>query len=934
MKKFYAVFFVLLCVAQLQAQVADFSFTAPGGSFCSPVAVQFTQNCSGTPVGYIWDFGNGRTSNQPNPVFNFTTTGNYAVKLTAIYDQFTATITKNVAVYPPVTTSIAANTNYICKPGSISFTAGGNANNFSWDFGDGSGPVAGNAMQTHSYNSFGSFTAVVTASSAAGCSASASINVQVKAPGIAASASPVNGCIPAATNFTASVDVPPGSTITNYAWDFGDGSQGATTTPATTHPYVSTGSFTPTLTITTSDGCTGTDTIDAVAFGTPPVNQYAYVLQDTVCGSDALQFGALATNATHYNWVWNDGNNTAVSDTTVQYKYRTLGAKTITMTPYFNGCAGAPVNLQAFVKGVIASYSQLNTCSNKNAFTFYNICQGNVSVFTWNFGDGTTLANVPTVTHTYTTAGAYTASISATDSITGCSDSYSDKIYISTPQLFTGKTSACKNDSVIFTVHSQTANSNALYAWHVLGDTTGPISDSTITRAADSFGVYNNYVVIDNGPAYCKDTIRQAQPFMVKGPVLQFEIPESLCVNAALIMNNLSAPYNTADSIRSWIWNFGDGKKDSLFNPVPHKYADTASYAVQLSATDIHGCKASLDTSLTVNAAPFIRTLPLMDTVCLGQTISLFAFHSDSLHWQPASLVSCATCDTVQASPASTTQFIATASNALGCSAADTTFVKVFAPFTATASFTDSSVCINDSIRLQAGPPDKLITWSTATGLFAATHTPTAVPAESTRYLAVLTDSAGCFSDSIAINIIVDTLPVVNAGPDRTLPFNTVYDHAPVYSPGVTQYAWSPGALLTCTGCPLPRGRASYTETFTVTAISDKGCVAKDSVTIMVACDLANLLMPTAFSPDYNGLNDVYYPLTRGVKTIRNFIIYNRLGQVVFKAQNFPPNNKKFGWDGNVKGQPQAIGSYVYVLEAVCEAGENMRTKGMFMLLR
>ena len=117
-------------------------------------------------------------------------------------------------------------------------------------------------------------------------------------------------------------------------------------------------------------------------------------------------------------------------------------------------------------------------------------------------------------------------------------------------------------------------------------------------------------------------------------------------------------------------------------------------------------------------------------------------------------------------------------------------------------------------------------------------------------------------------------------------------------------YAWTPATQLNCTNCAAPDGIATHTQTYTVTVTSDSGCIAKDNVTVFVDCKDANLLLPAAFTPNDDKLNDYFYPLTTGVQVILRFSIYNRQGQLIFQAKNFEPNNKMFGWDGNLKGRP------------------------------
>ena len=117
-------------------------------------------------------------------------------------------------------------------------------------------------------------------------------------------------------------------------------------------------------------------------------------------------------------------------------------------------------------------------------------------------------------------------------------------------------------------------------------------------------------------------------------------------------------------------------------------------------------------------------------------------------------------------------------------------------------------------------------------------------------------------------------------------------------------------------------------------AFSDSGCVARDEVTIFVQCKDAYLYMPSAFSPTNSLINNRYYPLTRGIRTVKNLSIYNRFGQLVFQGKNFAPNVSSFGWDGNIKDQPAATGGYVYLLDVICDVGEELVKKGSFVLIR
>ena len=81
-------FFSFFLVAK--SQTADFTYSTSNGLFCNPATVQFKQTASGSPVGYVWSFGNGTGSNSPSPAVTYANAGSYVVRLIVIYPRSTA----------------------------------------------------------------------------------------------------------------------------------------------------------------------------------------------------------------------------------------------------------------------------------------------------------------------------------------------------------------------------------------------------------------------------------------------------------------------------------------------------------------------------------------------------------------------------------------------------------------------------------------------------------------------------------------------------------------------------------------------------------------------------------------------------------------------------------------------------------------------------
>jgi gliding motility-associated-like protein len=95
--------------------------------------------------------------------------------------------------------------------------------------------------------------------------------------------------------------------------------------------------------------------------------------------------------------------------------------------------------------------------------------------------------------------------------------------------------------------------------------------------------------------------------------------------------------------------------------------------------------------------------------------------------------------------------------------------------------------------------------------------------------------------------------------------------------------------------------------------------------------EVVNLIeIPTAFSPNYDGVNDIYRILkTLNIQEIDFFKIFNRWGQVVFET-----NDIRQGWDGTVYGEPQDMGVYAYIIKALNRDGETIVKDGSVTLVR
>jgi gliding motility-associated-like protein len=86
--------------------------------------------------------------------------------------------------------------------------------------------------------------------------------------------------------------------------------------------------------------------------------------------------------------------------------------------------------------------------------------------------------------------------------------------------------------------------------------------------------------------------------------------------------------------------------------------------------------------------------------------------------------------------------------------------------------------------------------------------------------------------------------------------------------------------------------------------------------------------IPTGFSPNGDGSNDVLYVRGYSIKTM-DLKIYNRWGELIFES-----TDQSHGWDGTWKGKPQEMEAYAFVLKVTFLDGTNFHKQGNVTLLR
>lgn len=189
----------------------------------------------------------------------------------------------------------------------------------------------------------------------------------------------------------------------------------------------------------------------------------------------------------------------------------------------------------------------------------------------------------------------------------------------------------------------------------------------------------------------------------------------------------------------------------------------------------------------------------------------------------------------------------------------------------------------------------------------------------------VVTNAYG--NDSIGTQVTVHENPTVEASDDMSILVTTeVQLEAISPDPNVT-YVWSPSIWIDCPDCQNTAATPLDTVFYIVTATNEYGC--SDTAGVLIEVEIIEAIgVPSAFSPNGDGVNDVLYVQGYGINNME-FRVYNRYGQMVFESFD-----QSYGWDGNFQGRPEDTGVFVYYVIYKNNAGEELMLEGDVTLMR
>lgn len=468
---------------------------------------------------------------------------------------------------------------------------------------------------------------------------------------------------------------------------------------------------------------------------------------------------------------------------------------------------------------------------------------------------------------------------------TGCSY-YSDSVLLHIQQA--SASFSLGNDTTICPGDSVTINAGSgfnSYKWN-----NGSATSSIKIKTPGKF-----YVRVDN---VCNDVYSDT---IIIGSVI---IPPLSIGGDTLLCSGDTLLRTASSGFKNYTWlpnpvQANNQAATAIFTPIQNS-------SVIVKAITVEGCHAADSMNVTIIAAPVIK-LGADTSICANDSVIINAGNAYTQYrWNTGSSAQRITLKT-----AGNYSIVAKAAN--GCYAYDTLVIQQVYKISQVNLGSDFDVCMGEVKRLDAGTFASYKWQDGSAGQYYNA-------ANKGVYSVLVKDNNNCLTTDTILLKDVQPLP---ANFLKAVDSLCQYDKLNVIPQGsFKNYLWS-------TGSALPALKVDQPGVYRLSVTDANGCTGSASIRIVSKSCMYGVYIPTAFTPNTDGFNDVFRAKVFGNVLSFQLTIYNRFGEVVFST-----NDRYKGWDGNLNGIPQNQGAFVYTCTYHLEGGKPTSEKGTIVLIR
>ncbi len=883
---------------------------------------------------FLWNLPNGTTSSQPIvSSLSSLSTGSYSITLTAT-NSFGCqnSKTKEITVLANPVADFNVNQTQQCLENNLfeftntSSISSNSTLSYLWKIGN-NFTTELSTPNLYPFNASGTYTITLSATSLIGnCTASKSITVTVQDPiSTRIKVNESKQCLNT-NNFIFEAIT---SNASSVKWDFNDFTkieQGLNIS----HTFKEAKSYL-IKAIASNGTCTDTGYAEIEVLPLPILN---LTINDPEQCLEKNQFELTADgtieNGSISSFIWNLGDGNTKSGEKTNYTYNSPGLYTISLTGTSSqGCIASASKKVNIIDAPKPSFT-VNTseqCLTNNSFVF-------TASFIWKMGDGNSY-ETRNVTHRYSTENRFIVNLIANYE-TGCRDSIQTEIIIKPSQIssFTLNSSTqCENNNNIEINNTSTDPlGNLSYTWL--------FGDGTIKRDANPTHTYNkdgNYTIklITSNVFGCLDSISNSVSILDL-PERVIQINDSIqCLknnNFILTGGNLQDPNTT------YTWVFEPDIRKAGYK-VDHQIQSIDTVSVKLIISK-NGCTDSTMKYLYIAKNPIAGYLVNDSIQCAQNNLFVFTntstgeFLPFSFEWKNNDIVfSNEASPSLKINTPGSKKINLLVRNSEGCIDSIQKILQVIPNPVVRFDINDSTQCVTNNLFSfinGSTSPLALTTyiWKIDNQQVSTSkdYTFTSRNSGTKNIKLLVSDAEGC-TDSLTKFIAIGeqpigkTLPVATAVVNRQLQLN-----ARVFTK--TNYNWTPKIGLNNYLIPNPVFQYDQEVLFTIAMENEFNCKYTDTLKVLLFKE-KDIIMPKAFSPNGDGINDVIKPFLIGIQEFKFIRIFNRWGNLVFETKD---ENK--GWDGFYKGSKQAMETYTWIAEGIDIDGLTVKKGGNFILLR
>jgi gliding motility-associated-like protein len=399
----------------------------------------------------------------------------------------------------------------------------------------------------------------------------------------------------------------------------------------------------------------------------------------------------------------------------------------------------------------------------------------------------------------------------------------------------------------------------------------------------------------------------------------------SYCADDSAV--NVVGPYG----YQNYTWHNSAGQilgtQQTLYLAPPPPPGTTLS--LEIVPYSGYGCSDTLYARMIDNLKVFARAGP-DQLSCNKDPVQLGALPTANFvyTWSPVAGLSNPGISNPLATPDITTSYILTSrSLGGGCRTTDTVVVTASSVSNNLSLIGKDVFCagFGDSAVLQVDPSENIQWYKDNVPIRGAVSDKFKVT-QSGSYYAIIVSAEGCVLNTKKQSVFID-----KARPGITYPVEYAVINMPyrlVARSFGSSVLWDPAISLDNAANISPIFKGNSEQLYSIAIKTNTGCITIDTQMVKVIKGV-DIYVPTAFTPNGDGLNEILRPILMGVKELQFFRVYNRWGQLLFETKT-----KWQGWDGKLNGKQQATGVVVWEAQALGVDGKTYTQKGTSVLVR